>query len=83
MLQSDGSPACRYGVLTQRPGVVDEAGVRQEARRVLARIRDGSFASELMADQRAGHPRLTELTEASQALALGAAEQRLRTALGK
>jgi len=81
MLQSDGSPACRYGVLTQRPAVVDEAGLRQEARRVLERIRDGSFARELMEDQRAGHPVLTQLTEASQTLPLGDAEQRLRTPL--
>lgn len=83
MLQSDGSPACRYGVLAHRETVVEEPRVRHEARRILARIRDGSFARELMNDQRAGHPRLRELTDASHALQLGTAERRLRAVLGK
>jgi len=83
MLQADGSPACRYGVLTHRESVLDESHVRHEARRILMRIRDGAFAAELMADQRVGHPRLTALTNRSRALPLGVAERRLRDALGK
>lgn len=83
MLQTDGSPACRYGVLTHRERVVDENGLRREAQRVIARIRDASFASELMEDQRAGHSRLTNLTNGSHGLPLGTGERRLRTLLGK
>jgi ketol-acid reductoisomerase len=83
MLQTDGSPACRYGVLAHRESVLHESHLRQEARRTLMRIRDGAFAAELMADQRVGHPRLTALADRSRALPLGVAERRLRDALGK
>lgn len=83
MLQTDGSPACRYGVLTHRDGVGDELRLRTDARRILERIRDGSFARELVEDHGAGHPRLTELTDASHALQFGSAERRLRVLLGR
>jgi ketol-acid reductoisomerase len=83
MLQSDGSPACRYGVLTHRETVVDEPSLRREAQRIIARIRDGSFANELMEDQRTGHVRLSQMTAASHALELGMVERRLRALLGK
>ncbi|MBI3049276.1 MAG: hypothetical protein HYY76_13310 [Acidobacteria bacterium] len=83
MLESDGSPACRYGLPTHREVVIDESALRREARRILERIRNGAFAEELMDDQRAGHPRLAQLTDASRALPLGEAERRLREALGR
>jgi ketol-acid reductoisomerase len=83
MLHSDGSPACRYGVLTHRDTVANEPDLRAAARRIIARIRDGSFAQELIADQEAGHPRLRRLTESVQGLAFGEAEHRLRMALAR
>lgn len=83
MLQTDGSPACRYGVLTHREAVLDESGVRRDAQRIIGRIRDGSFARELVEDQGAGHPKLTTLTDASHALPLGGGERRLRSLLGE
>jgi ketol-acid reductoisomerase len=81
MLQTDGSPACRYGVLTNRDAVVDEFGMRRNAQRIIERIRDGSFARELVDDQRAGHPKLSNLTAASHGLPMGAAERGLRALL--
>jgi ketol-acid reductoisomerase len=83
MLQEDGSPACRYGVLSSREHIADEGHLRLEARRVIERIRDGSFARELMEDQRAGHQGLNQLTDASHALPLGEAERSLRGLLRK
>jgi ketol-acid reductoisomerase len=83
MLESDGSPACRYGVLTHRETVTDAQHLARDARRVIDRIRDGSFASELIEDQRAGHPGLAKLTAASHSSKLEDAERRLRKLLGK
>jgi ketol-acid reductoisomerase len=82
MLQTDGSPACRYGVLTHREAVLDEPRMRRDAQRTIAGVRDGSFARELVEDQRAGHPTLSNLTDASHALPMGTAERRLRALLG-
>jgi ketol-acid reductoisomerase len=53
------------------------------ARATIARVRDGSFASDLVDDQRSGHERLDTLTAASQHTAMGEAEARLRRLLGR
>ncbi len=78
MLESDGSPACRFGVLGHREEVVDEAEMRELIRSTLARVRDGSFARELLEDQKSGHSRLEHMTEASHRLPLSRGEERLR-----
>ena len=83
MLESDGSPACRYAVLTHRETIVDAHHLARTARRLLGRIRDGSFASELVEDEQAGHPRLAKLTAGSHGFKLGDAERRLRMLIGK
>lgn len=83
MLAADGSPACRYGVLTRRERVLAADGLAQTARQTIAQIRDGSFARELVADQRAGHARLAALTDASQRVTIGKAEEKLRELIGR
>jgi ketol-acid reductoisomerase len=42
-------------------------GVRAEMGRILAEIRDGSFAQEWIAENRNGRPRFNELRKAGQA----------------
>jgi ketol-acid reductoisomerase len=54
------SDTAEYGDLTRGPRIVDEH-VREEMRRILAEVRDGSFAAEWVAENRAGRPRFHEL----------------------
>ena len=56
------SDTAEYGDLTRGPRVIDEH-VREEMRRILAEIRDGSFAAEWVAENQAGRPRYTALRE--------------------
>lgn len=77
MLRRHGSPVCRYGVLSRRPGALDETHARARARETVARIRDGSFARELLADAGAGHPALSKLTTEAERRPLAAGEAAL------
>ncbi len=60
------SDTAEYGDLTRGPRVIDD-NVRAEMQRILEAIRDGSFAEEWIAENRAGRPRFTELRRAGQA----------------
>jgi ketol-acid reductoisomerase len=51
--------------LTRGSRVISPA-VREEMRRLLADIRDGTFAKEWIAESRAGAPRFNELRRAAQ-----------------
>ncbi|HMD47295.1 MAG TPA: ketol-acid reductoisomerase [Acidimicrobiales bacterium] len=57
------SDTAEYGDLTRGPRVID-AHVRAEMQRILDQIRDGSFAEEWIAENRAGRPRFNELRQA-------------------
>jgi ketol-acid reductoisomerase len=57
------SDTAEYGDLTRGPRIIDD-GVRAEMRRILADIRDGSFAEEWVAENRAGRPKFNQLREA-------------------
>jgi ketol-acid reductoisomerase len=57
------SDTAEYGDLTRGPRVID-AHVRQEMSAILAEIRDGSFAEEWIAENRAGRDRFHQLREA-------------------
>jgi len=57
------SDTAEYGDLTRGPVVIDEH-VRETMQRILAAIRDGSFAEEWIAENRAGRPRFTALRQA-------------------
>jgi ketol-acid reductoisomerase len=54
------SDTAEYGDLTRGPRVIDQS-VRDEMRRILAAIRDGSFAEEWIAEDRAGRPNFEKL----------------------
>lgn len=56
------SDTAEYGDLTRGPRVIDDH-VRDEMRRILARIRDGSFAEEWIEENRAGRPNFAKLRE--------------------
>jgi ketol-acid reductoisomerase len=59
------SNTAEYGDLTRGARVISPA-VREEMRRLLAEIRDGTFAKEWIAECRAGAPRFAELRKAAQ-----------------
>ncbi len=57
------SDTAEYGDLTRGPRIIDDR-VRAEMRRILAEIKDGSFAAEWVAEDRAGRPRFNALRAA-------------------
>jgi ketol-acid reductoisomerase len=59
------SDTAEYGDLTRGPVVIDEH-VRETMQGILAAIRDGSFAQEWIAENRAGRPRFKALKSAGQ-----------------
>ena len=60
------SDTAEYGDLTRGPRVINEA-VRAEMGRILAEIRDGSFAEEWIAENRNGRPNFNDLRKRGQA----------------
>jgi ketol-acid reductoisomerase len=56
------SDTAEYGDLTRGPQVID-AGVRENMRKVLSDIREGSFAQDWIEQMKTGEPRLKELRE--------------------
>ncbi|MGH3321082.1 MAG: ketol-acid reductoisomerase [Streptosporangiaceae bacterium] len=59
------SDTAEYGDYTRGPRVVDDR-TREEMRKILAEVRDGSFARELVADDDAGRPNFLKLREEAQ-----------------
>ncbi len=57
------SDTAEYGDLTRGPRIIDDR-VRAEMRRILKEIKDGTFAREWVAEDRAGRPRFNELRAA-------------------
>ena len=57
------SDTAEYGDLTRGPRIVN-AAVRAEMERILAEVRDGSFAREWVAESRRGRPRFLRLEAA-------------------
>src|SRR5579875_1344726 len=60
------SDTAEYGDMTRGPRVINEA-VRAEMGRILADIRDGTFAEEWIAENRNGRPHFEELRRRAQA----------------
>ncbi len=54
------SDTAEYGDLTRGPRIINE-GTRAEMKKILGEIRDGSFAKEWIAENRAGRPHYNEL----------------------
>src|SRR6202521_939022 len=57
------SDTAEWGDLTRGPRIVNDS-VKAEMKKILGEIRDGSFAEEWIAENRAGRPRFNELREA-------------------
>jgi ketol-acid reductoisomerase len=77
MLDRNASPACQYGIYTHKDAMVTSEN-RQQIQRIIDRIRDGSFASELVDDQHNGHARLNRLKADAQASEMVGAEATVR-----
>ncbi len=60
------SDTAEYGDMTRGPRLIDDH-VRGEMRTILEEIRDGRFAAEWVAENRAGRPRFNELREQGKA----------------
>ncbi len=60
------SDTAEYGDLTRGPRIIDER-TRAEMRRILDEIKDGTFAREWVAEDRAGRPRFGALGDAGRA----------------
>jgi ketol-acid reductoisomerase len=60
------SDTAEYGDVTRGPRIVT-AAVKEEMRRILAEVRDGSFAREWIAEDDAGRPQFTKLVEEGKA----------------
>ncbi len=71
------SDTAEYGDLTRGPRVIDEQ-VRETMRRVLAEVRDGTFAREWVAEDDAGRPNFTALQEKGAGHPIEQVGQRLR-----
>ncbi len=71
------SDTAEYGDLTRGPRVINEA-VRAEMQKILGEIRDGSFAEEWIAENRAGRPRFEALRKEGQAHQIEQVGQELR-----
>jgi len=54
------SDTAEYGDLTRGPRIIND-GTRAEMKKILGEIRDGTFAEEWIAENRAGRPRYNEL----------------------
>jgi ketol-acid reductoisomerase len=71
------SDTAEYGDLTRGPRVID-ASVRDEMRRILGAIQDGSFAEEWIEENRAGRPNFTKLRQQAREHQIEVVGQELR-----
>ncbi|HEX2156319.1 MAG TPA: ketol-acid reductoisomerase, partial [Actinomycetes bacterium] len=71
------SDTAEYGDLTRGPRIINE-GTRAEMKKILQEIRDGSFAEEWIAENRAGRPRFNELRAKGQEHPIEKVGQELR-----
>jgi len=70
------SNTAEFGALEGGPRIVTDA-TRAEMRKILAEVRDGSFVEKLLADAKAGYPRLRASREAAAAHPIEAARRRV------
>lgn len=77
MLDRNASPACQYGIYTHKDLVVTD-GNRRQIQTIIDAIKDGSFARQLIADQRQGHQRLRQLSDRAHRSDLVASEAAVR-----
>ncbi|WP_016697869.1 ketol-acid reductoisomerase [Actinoalloteichus spitiensis] len=71
------SDTAEYGDLTRGPRVISPA-VKEEMRRILGEIQDGTFAKELVAEEEAGRPNFTRLRAEGEAHPIEEVGRKLR-----
>ncbi len=71
------SETAEYGDLTRGPRIVDDR-VREEMRRLLAEVRDGSFAKEWVLEAKAGFPQFEALRRSERRHQIEEVGERLR-----
>jgi ketol-acid reductoisomerase len=72
------SDTAEYGDMTRGPRIIDDH-VRQEMRKILSDVRDGTFAREWIAENEAGRPRFGALREAARRHPIEEVGERLRS----
>jgi ketol-acid reductoisomerase len=72
------SDTAEFGDYTRGPRVIN-ASVKEEMKRILAEIRDGSFAAELIAEEDAGRPNFTRYRQEGMAHPIESTGANLRT----
>lgn len=80
MIETHASPACQYGIHAYARRVLPD-DTKVLLRQIIQEIRDGSFARDLLEEQRNNYPRLRAMTEAARAHDLTTTEGRLRQLL--
>ncbi len=80
MIETHASPACQFGIHAYARRVLPDE-TKELIREIIHEIRDGSFARELLEEQRKNYPRLRAMTEAARAHDLTETERRLRQLL--
>lgn len=80
MIETHASPACQYGIHAYARRVLPD-GTKVLLRQIIHEIRDGSFARDLLEEQRNNYPGLRVMTEAARGHDLTRTEARLRQAL--
>jgi ketol-acid reductoisomerase len=71
------SDTAEYGDLTRGPRVISPA-VKQEMKKILGEIQDGTFAREWVAEDEAGRPNFTKLEEQGNQHPIEATGKKLR-----
>lgn len=77
MVETHASPACQYGIHSYVRKLFSEE-TRQRLRDIIREIKNGTFAAELVADQRQGHARLKQMVDEKRRSSISDAEERLR-----
>ncbi len=80
MIETHASPACQYGIHAHARRVLPD-DTKVLLRQIIHEIRDGSFARDLLEEQRNNYPRLRAMTEAARGHDLTGTEARLRQLL--
>jgi ketol-acid reductoisomerase len=77
MIDTLASPACQFGIYSYAPRLLPDE-MRRAIKDVIREIKDGSFARNLIAEQKRGYPDLKSFKRAARDHPLTATEARLR-----
>ncbi|MBI1929650.1 ketol-acid reductoisomerase, partial [Candidatus Poribacteria bacterium] len=77
MVEKHASPACQYGIHSYSRKLFSEQ-TRKQIQKIIDEIKDGSFANELLAEQRSGYRKLKQMMQESRDSSLTHTEAELR-----